>query len=52
MESEFHKENIKISIGIAEKELYVLSGEDKDGKFEVERRFKDLQALRRNLIKK
>lgn len=51
MESEFRKENIKISINVAEKEIYVISGEDFSGKFEVERKYKDLLLLRKYLVK-
>jgi PX domain len=51
MESEFRKENIKISITVPEKDVYLVSGEDKDGKFEVQRRYKDLICLRNTLVK-
>lgn len=52
MESEFRKENIKISITIPDREVYIISGEDNNGKFEVERKFKDLVALRKTLCKR
>ena len=52
MESELRNEKIRIAITILDKELYLISGEDNDGKFSVERKFKDLVHLRRILQKR
>jgi hypothetical protein len=49
MDSEFKRENIKISIGVQEKDFYIITSEDFSGKYEVERRFKDLLCLRKNI---
>lgn len=51
MDSEFKKENIKISIAVQDKDLYVICSEDRDGKYEVERRFRDLLLLRKFLTR-
>ena len=52
MESEFHKESIKISLTVPEKDFYIILSEDKEGKHEVERKFKDLFMLQKNLAKR
>ena len=51
MDSEFKRENIKISIAVQDKDFYIITSEDHEGKYEVERRFKDLLALRKNLTR-
>lgn len=49
MDTELIQENIKISLSIPERELYIIKSEDSYGPYEVERKYKDLVILKRNL---
>ena len=51
MEPGPHQEKLKISISFIEKDSIKLTGENNTGKFEVERKYKDLISLRKNLKK-